>query len=83
MDDKVKSLAQDIAMWKKYNQTLIAEDVLNMMLDKGLLSKEEMKEIVDTTNYYPKLPNKHFPLDIPEKTEDTESKFDWNRCPVA
>lgn len=63
--ENITSLAKEIAMWRKYNQTLIPEDVLNMMIDKKLLTKREMKDIVDNTNFIPSLPDKHFPI-VPE-----------------
>lgn len=78
MDDKEKvvALAKEVAMWKKYNQTLIAEDVLNMILDNEMLTKAEMKEIMEKTNHHPRLPNKHFPLVIDEEPVYTYSYSD-------
>ena len=43
---EVESLVTKIIAWKNNKQTLIPEDVVNMMIDSGMITEDEVQEII-------------------------------------
>lgn len=55
-------LAEQILIWKKHRISFYADDVINMMIDHGVIKDHEVKEIIETVNSketVANLPNNH------------------------
>lgn len=46
-DEKVVKLVTQLLAWKKYNLLLYPNDVLNMLIDNGLITKYDIQNIID------------------------------------
>jgi intergrase/recombinase len=49
-DEKCLKLAESLAIWKKYKQVLYPSDVLNIMIDLGMIRLSEVQKIIDDTD---------------------------------
>lgn len=59
-DSKVVALVEEIYAWRR--QSLYAHDVLNMLIDSGLINLHDVKNIIDKDNIKQraaKLPTSH------------------------
>lgn len=45
-----EQMIEQLVMWRRKKFCLFPEDVINMMIDHGLCTEEEVKQIIESTN---------------------------------
>jgi hypothetical protein len=45
-----EKVIEQLVMWKRKKYYLFPEDVMNMMIQNGLCTEEEVKQIIESTN---------------------------------
>lgn len=45
-----EKVIEQLVMWKRKKHYLFPEDVMNMMIENGLCTEEEVKQIIESTN---------------------------------
>jgi hypothetical protein len=48
-DEKCLKLIESLAIWKKFKQVLYPSDVLNLMIDLGMVRMSEVEKIIEET----------------------------------